>query len=233
MHPIFLKDFRAAFRSPIAWSGFAGSAAVCAALFAAGLKSGEAANDSFAALFCSRLLLTLCVPCSLFTMGLFAGERSRGTLDLLLAAPVSERSITLAKFAAAFALVCVALLCACGAAFVYLKLAAPPPEFAAAEIIGAVFICALSAAVWTSVGIFFSAISYHQSPACAATLAAALGSAALLSRSFPGFNGAAFPDLADFARGIADTRIVFAALTITAFMLFLTVRVLRLRRYGR
>ncbi|MCL1909672.1 MAG: ABC transporter permease subunit, partial [Kiritimatiellaeota bacterium] len=113
MFPIFTKDFRSALRSPVAWSGFAGSAAVCAALFAAGLKTGAggaaspASNDTFAAFFCSRLLLALCVPCALFTMGLFSGERSRGTLETLLAAPVSERNLTLSKFGAAFALVCV------------------------------------------------------------------------------------------------------------------------------
>ena len=214
MFPIFVKDFRSALRSPVAWSGFAGTTAVCAALFAAGLKANVAANDTFGAFLCSRLLFALCVPCALFTMGLFAGERSRGTLDTLLAAPVSERALILSKFWAAFILVCVSIAFASASALIYLRLAAPPPEFSRAEIVGALAICALAAAVWTAAGTFFSALSYHQAPACVATLALALGSASLLTRTFPGFTGAMFPDLADFARGVADTRVVFAALTL-------------------
>ena len=239
MTTLFQKDFRSALRSPVAWSGFAGTAAVFAALVAAGLKSGVdaaahtatfAANDTFAAFFCSRLLVALCVPCALFTMGLFSGERARGTYDTLLAAPVSERTMTLSKFWAAFALVCVSIVFAAGTTFIYLRLAVPPPDFAAAEIIGGLAVCVLAAAVWTAAGTFFSALSFHQPPACVATLALALGSASLLTRSFPGFTGAAFPDLADFARGTADTRVVFAALTLTVFFLTLAVRTLQFRR---
>ena len=236
---IFVKDFRSALRSPVAWSGFAGTAAVYAALFAAGLKSssGAAASagayDSFAVFFCSRLLLTLCVPCALFTMGLFAGERSRGTFETLLAAPVSERALTFAKFGAAFALVCVSIAFAAGSAWAYLRMAAPQPAFARAELFGGLLVCALAAAVWTAAGTFFSALSFHQAPACVATLAFALGSASMLTRTFPGFAGEAFPDLADFARGAADTRIIFASLSLTVFFLAMTARVMQFRRCGK
>ncbi|MCL1909912.1 MAG: ABC transporter permease subunit, partial [Kiritimatiellaeota bacterium] len=167
------------------------------------------------------------------TMGLFSGERSRGTLETLLAAPVSERNLTLSKFGAAFALVCVAIAFASATALIYLRLAVPPPEFARAEIFGALFICVLAAAVWTAAGTFFSALSYHQAPSCVATLALALGSASLLTRSFPGFTGEMFPDLADFARGAADTRVIFAAITLTVFLLTLATRVMQLRRCGK
>jgi len=240
--PLFQKDFRSALRSPVAWSGFAGSAAVFAALVAAGMKSGVdgadgganfAANDTFAAFFCSRLLLALCVPCALFTMGLFSGERARGTLDTLLAAPISERAMALSKFWAAFALVCVSMVFAAGTVFIYLRLAAPPPEFSIAETAGGLAACVLMAAVWTAAGTFFSALSFHQPPSCVATLAFALGSASLLTRSFPGFTDAAFPDLADFARGAADTRVVFAALTLVVFFLTLATRTLQFRRCGK
>ena len=232
---IWVKDCRSALRSPVAWCGFAGSAAVCAALFAAGLKSAGGADawDSFPALFCSRLLLSLCVPVSLFTMGLFAREQSRGTFDMLLAAPVSERELVLAKFFAAFALVCVSTAFAFGSALVYLRLAAPPPPFIAAEMCGAAVAAVLAASAWTAAGTFFSVLSYHQPPACAATAAASLGSAALFTRSFPGFNAAAMPDLADFARGTADSRVIFAALSLTVFLLACAIRVLQFRRCGR
>lgn len=231
---IWKKECRSAMRSPIAWCVFAGFTSVTGVLFTASLRSASGMAEHLPALLCTQLLLALCIPVSLFTMSLFATERASGTLETLMTAPVTDTQVVLGKFASAFTLVCVSIAIACAILPVYTALAAPPPPFSTRSLYAGLAIVTLYAATWCAAGTLLSLLSHHQTPAAIASLVMTLASAAALTGNVPGFDKIAFMhalDIADFARGSADTRTVFTAASSLLFFLFCAVRVLESRRW--
>ena len=117
----------------------------------------------------------------------------------------------------------------------YLRLAAPPPPFAPADLgWGAAAVAAASAA-WTAFGTMAAAAARRESSAGAVTLAFSLSTAALLAERFPGLRAGELSgmlDFVDFARGTGDTRPIVLALTTAAFFLFCAVRILESRRWA-
>lgn len=94
---------------------------------------------------------------------------------------------------------------------------------------------ALHAATWCALGTLISLLSKHQAPAGVATLAATLAWATMATDNLPEFTDTLIPvrfDVADFARGIIDTRFIFAAVSTLIFLLFCAIRILESRRWS-
>ena len=231
---LFRKECRVALRSPAAWGVFASCAALVGLFFTLSLRAAAGAQATLPALFCTPLALSSPLPAAFFTMGLFARERHNGTLEALLTAPVTDGQAVLGKFFAAYALSLFALALCLPVFHVYLRLAAPPPEWDPALLAGGFGAVAAATALWTAVGTFFSLLCRHESAAGAATLIVCFCAALPLSGvvELP-FDSVLAPySLVAFARGVADTRPIFAALSGAAFFLFCSIRVLESRRWS-
>ena len=96
------KELRGVFLQPIAWVLMAVFLLVMGYTFATGLALTKTAALS-RVVFQAATLLLLLIP--LVTMRLLAEEQRHGTLEMLLATPVREPHIVLAKFVASMALV--------------------------------------------------------------------------------------------------------------------------------
>ena len=232
---LWRKETALALRSRAAWFVFAAVSALAGVLFAAELHGAAGGAARLPAVFCSQLALAAPFPAAFFTMGLFARERASGALEALLSTPVTDAEVVLGKFLSALTLVLASLALAGLCLPVYLRLAAPPPAFDPAHLAWGCGAVALSAAAWTAFGVLAAVAARRESAAGAATLAFALASVAFLAGWFPGLRESgparAF-GLADFARGIADTRPAVLLLTCTAFFLFCAVRLLETRRWA-
>jgi ABC-2 type transport system permease protein len=101
------KELHATFTSPVAWVVGGVFLLVAGYTFSLSLFMSKVANLTYV-FHQIYVLLVLLVP--VLTMRSFAEERKAETLELLLAAPVGEHWIVLAKFLASLALVALLLL---------------------------------------------------------------------------------------------------------------------------
>ncbi len=230
---LFRKECRVALRSTATWCVFAACSSLVGLFFAFALRAAAGGPGTLPELFCTPLALASPLPAAFFTMGLFARERHNGTLETLLTAPVADSQTVLAKFSAACLLSLVSLALCLPVFLAYLRFAAPPPEWDPRVLAAGCGAVACATVLWTALGTFFSLLSRHESAAGAATLIFGFGLALPVSGavSLP-FDSALAPySLVAFARGAADTRPLFAALSAAAFFLFFAVRVLESRRW--
>lgn len=175
--------------------------------------------------------LTLLFVAPVLTMRLLSEERSRGTLEMLLTAPVTETQVVLGKFFGALAF--------------YVFLWVPTLVYALLlerhldldwGPVGAAYLGTLGiGALFLSVGIFVSGLTRSQ-------IVAAIGSFALLFLLFlPAFLEFLVNDpllqsivnytnlyshMDEFSKGIVDSRRLIYYLSGTVFFLFLTSRAL-------
>jgi ABC-2 type transport system permease protein len=230
---LFRKECRVALRFPATWCVFAACASLVGLFFSFALRAAAGGAGTLPELFCTPLALAAPLPAAFFTMGLFARERHNGTLETLLTAPVTDTQTVLAKFSAACLLALVALALCLPVFHAYLRLAAPPPEYDPLALAAGWCAVAAATALWTALGTLFSLLCRHESAAGAATLIVGFGISLPVSGAIElPFDSALAPySLVAFARGVADTRPLFAALSGTLFLLFLSVRVLESRRW--
>lgn len=233
---IWHRECRVALGAVFSWVIFAGTTALTGLLFTVALHDANGSNDQLPAVFCTQLLLTVCIPVALFTMRMFAEERASGTLETLMTAPVTDRRVVLGKFLGALTMTCVSLFVTCMILPIYMRLAAPPPFFSRVSLYGGLALVFLFAASSCAMGILLSLLSRHQAQAAIATTIAVLVPAALFSGTVHALSPAgsmfAIFDLTDFARGTADTRVIVGLVSATVFLLFCAIRVLESRRWS-
>ncbi len=177
-------------------------------------------------MICVVLLLTAPV----ITMRLLAGEFASGTADLLVVSPVAPVQIVLGKFLFCLCLVFILLLCTCHFPLLLLNYGGPDMGEVLAGYIGLF----LAGAFFCSVGLFTSSLTRNTALAAVIALGTLLGLFFLPS----GKNGAVsiaaplspFAHFAGFAKGVLDTADIGYFLLGVCLFLFLTTRVLRLRR---
>jgi ABC-2 type transport system permease protein len=105
--------------------------------------------------FCGMLIMFLS---PLITMGLFAKERNRGTIELLLTYPLRDRDLILGKYFAAMGMVLVLML------FVAVDVAIVGyfVEIEAAVLVFGVLTVFLMGAAFVSLGLFVSSLTHNQ-----------------------------------------------------------------------
>ena len=231
---IWKKECKSALRSPVAWCVFAGFTALVSLLFIASLRAGDNTFEHLPAMFCTQVYLCLCIPVSLFTMRLFAEEKTSGTIEMLMTSPVRDVDVVMGKFFAAYTLVVLSI----GACFIafpcYTHIANPPPAYSQNSLYGGIIAVLIVAAMWCAIGTFISLLSRHQTVAAVATLVIVLAFAAIFTGNVPGFEHLGVfesIDFADVARGTLDSRMLCGVISILVFFLFCSVRLLESRRW--
>jgi ABC-2 type transport system permease protein len=176
------------------------------------------------------------------TMRLFALEKSSGTFETLMTAPVGEAQVVLAKFSAALIFFMIQWLPLLGCIFILRYFARGPNAMDAGTVGGTYLGIFLIGCLYMAIGCLASALTRSQ--IVAAMVSFAIGLAFFLA----GFMGGQFvqqkswveqalhcasimQQMKDYARGVVDTRSVVFCLTTTVFFLFLACRVIESRRW--
>lgn len=241
--PLWRRELAAYFRTSIGY--VAGTCFLAVAGFglwrqAAQLARSAAEGDLVQNLFGTPVYwLALLIATPLLTMRLFAEEQRAGTLETLLAAPVTETQVVLAKFAGAYATFLLLWLPTLAYAEILRRCGANLPVLDWGPVAAAYLGTALIGAFFLALGLLCSLLTRHQAVAAMASFA--LASLALVGGRLPFYvHTAPFRDfavatsatrhLADFAAGIVDTRAVVWYLGGTALLLFVAIRILEARR---
>ena len=179
----------------------------------------------------------------LLTMALFARERSEGTIEVLMTAPVSDTTVVLSKFLGTLVFYLAMLLPTVLYYFVLKhigeEIGKPDPGPVISAYVGMI----LAGGFFISVGLFTSSITSSQ--ILAALFAWVLIIFFLLSRGIVDLMGLAGTWLGDaieyvdplnahlqpFLRGVIDVKDVLFFLSFTVFFLFLSVRSVESRKW--
>jgi ABC-2 type transport system permease protein len=251
MTSLIKREFSAYFLSPVAYAMLFVFLLTTGILFRDTLnlmtRPGTAgAEYPFQSLFGSLLfwVFYVLIP-PVLTMRLFAEERSTGTIETLMTAPIRDWQIVVGKFVACFAFYLVMLL----PTLLYLPIllnidwttnrCGIDPWPAVTTYVGLI----LAGAMFIAIGMLFSSLVKNQIVAALITFFACIG---FIAPAFfaPDPNslvlvGAAFKYVSvpghfhdDFTRGILDTRHLVLYLTMAAVCVFLTIRSIEVRRLG-
>src|ERR1700691_3014925 len=173
------------------------------------------------------------------TMGVYAEERKRGTMELLMTSPITELQIVLGKFLASMTLFAAMLLPTAGAIVYMWMHSDPAPPFRV--VLGGYLGALLFGGALLSLGTFLSSLTENQIIAAVLTFAAFL----LLwpidfgVQAASGTTGEVLQYLSvinhydDFTRGIIDTAGVTYYVSFMILFLFLTVRSVDSMRWRR
>jgi ABC-2 type transport system permease protein len=186
------------------------------------------------------LILLFSAP--VITMRLFALEKSSGTFETLMTAPVSDLAVVLAKFSAALILYWIAWLPLLGFMLVLSYVAHDASLLDAGAVAGTFLGLLLLGMLYMSFGCFASSLTSNQIVAAMITFAIGLGLFILsfgadLLAADKSWTTAALnytslqAHMEDFSQGVVDTRCLVFYLTSSAFFLFLTHRVVQSRRW--
>jgi gliding motility-associated transport system permease protein len=204
-----------------------------------GESSPMPVTELFYQTFYFWLIVLLATP--VITMRLFAMEKSSGTFETLMTAPVGDLQVVAAKFAAALFFYMVMWLPMLACLFIiqhFTKQRALEPGMVGGMFLGIFLIGCL----FLALGCFASALTRSQMAAAmiAFVLGVSLFSLGFLAKAVPAaaqwkthviayFN--LFDQMADFSRGIVNTPAVIFYLSAAFLFLFLTLRVVESRRW--
>lgn len=194
-------------------------------------------------IFCnSWFWFVLLFSSPVITMRLFALEKSSGTFETLMTAPISDLQVVLAKFTAAcffYAILWLPLL----ASILVLRFVARDPSIADPGTLFATFLgIMLLGALYMAMGCLASALTQSQIVAAMVSFALGLGLFIVGYLVEPlsadqsmwaevlGYMSMRL-HMMDFSRGVIDTRYIVFYVSLTAFFLILTYRVVESRRW--
>ena len=197
------------------------------------------AESTLAPLF-TVLAGVMVVVVPMLTMRLMSEEFLSGTIETLMTAPVTDTQVILGKFLGAMGMY-VAML-ATTLVYFALVIAYGKPDWGVAGM-GYLGMILLGAA-YVAVGVFASTLTRYQVVAGLIGIAV-LGSFTLGVFALERLSGMFFSPqvarviaranmityLSDFSKGFFDTRSVIYFVTVTAFFLFLSIKVLESRRW--
>ncbi len=182
------------------------------------------------------VIFTIIIPA--ITMKSWAEERKTGTAELLLTMPFSEWELVIGKFLSAYTVMFIALLLTLPVPLSLLPLG----HFDGGAIVGEYLGALLLAAVATSAGLLFSALSKNQVSAflgsliilliitlinqVTSTFDVSLPLAALINYLSLAFH------FESFSKGVIDTRDLAYFILITALLLFINTRVILFRKWS-
>lgn len=243
--PVFKRELFSTFVTPVAW------ALIVVFLFLQGLNfymlvvhftnQVEVAVDRgpvqwFFGETVLFYLPMLMLPPAL-TMRLFAEERRAGTIESLLTAPISTTGVVLAKWTAAF----VTYLIAWAPTLLYMVVLRRAGEIDW-HVVGACYLgVALIGAAFISVGTLMSSMTKSQFVALLASFAMVFGLFIIGIGEFVFDTGpvhdlcsyvSVWSQMADFSKGLIDSRRVVFDLSLTVVPLFVTVRAVDAWRWG-
>jgi len=186
------------------------------------------------------LILLLSAP--VITMRLFAHEKFSGTYETLMTTPITDFQVVLAKFTAAMVFYTVMWLPLLACLWVVRHYSGEASAFDSGAVASTYLGITLLGCVFISLGCCASALTRSQVTAAMIGLVfgASLFLLAFLADQTPAatswhasaisyFN--LFQQMHDFSRGIVDSRPVVLFVSLTAFFLFLNLRIVESRRW--
>lgn len=243
---LFGREVAAAFHQPLAWIVMFFFLLVTGFNFHAGvsLLNGAPGSTTMVEAFFNTVYfwfpLLLAFP--LITMRVFAEEVKLGTIETLMTAPVRDGQVVFAKYFGALFFYVVLWLPSTLYFAVFQWVAGINAAGATGSFVGAYVMLLLLGLFYTAVGCLASALTDNQIVAAVMALAAILGLffLGLLSFFLPGagpflreltYYISPVQHMADFSRGIFDTRPVVFYLSSTLLILFATFHVFQYRRW--
>jgi ABC-2 type transport system permease protein len=226
------RELKAFFVSPIAYIVGAAFLFITGLFFVFTVTIGNTA--SFLQVFnVTSVILLFVAP--ILTMRLLAEEARSGTLELLMTAPVRDWEVVLGKFLATFVFFIGLLILTSYFLFLLTWYGNPDIPVTLAGYVGIIFL----GAMLISLGLLTSALSDNQ------IIAAVLGIALSLSFWLAGGLATVFEGplsqllaylsvqehLGDFILGLITSANIVYFLSMTATALFLTIRILEVRRW--
>jgi ABC-2 type transport system permease protein len=243
--PVFKREVFSTFVTPVAW------ALIVAFLFLQGLnfylltvhfstQMELAADHGPVQWFFGETVLfylpLLMLPPAL-TMRLLAEERRAGTIETLLTAPVTTPAVVLGKWAAAL----VTYLAAWAPTLLYMLVLRRAGEIDW-HVVGACYLgVALIGSAFVAIGLLMSAMTRSQFVALLLSFAAILGLFIVGIGEFVFDSGPAhdvcayvsiWAQMADFSKGLIDTRRLLFDVSLTVAPLFITIRAVDAWRWG-
>ena len=177
----------------------------------------------------------------LLTMRLFAEEAKTGTLETLMTAPVTSLQVVFSKYFAALTFYTLLWLPMLLHLKIFSLITGAPAPYEPGHLLGLYFILLLMGSFFLAIGCFASTLSNNQIVAGIVTIAILV---ILFFMGFvPYYTGEGFQavslfhymsiqdHLANFSRGIVDTRPIVYYLSMAAFFIFLTHITLDFRRW--
>jgi len=229
------RELGAYFLSPIAYVVAATFLFTCGLAFGLGTFT-SGGTSSLQPLLDPWIIMILLFVLPMLTMRLLSEELRSGTIETLMTAPVSDTEVVLGKYCGAmvfYVILLAALLLYPIILAVYGKVDIP---LLLCNYLGLLLLGAL----FTAVGLFFSAMSKHE------VIAVLLGLTLLtfmtfafdgLARLLEGWPRTLLQQLSirthfmDFVRGLVTVNHLVFFLSMTALFLFLTVKLLESRRW--
>ncbi len=186
------------------------------------------------------LVALLAAP--LITMRMFAQEKFSGTFETLMTAPVTDTSVVIGKFVAAWLFFMLIWVPVPVYMYALAKVSGMPELFKLPSAVGMFVGTGLLGAAFVSIGCWASALTRSQILAAVIALA---GNMTLFLASFIGGKFMVSSKLAtqivdyinivsllqDYAKGIVDTRLIVYCSTLTTLFLTLTVVVVGSRKW--
>jgi ABC-2 type transport system permease protein len=174
----------------------------------------------------------------ILTMGVYAEERKRGTMELLMTSPVSELEIVLGKYLASLSLFALMLL-PTASYMIFMVLRSDPRPPWSMLLAGYAGVLLLGGSL-LALGSFVSSLTENQLIAAVVTFAASLFIWVLdIGRNTDSGGGAVLQYLSvirhyeDFTRGVIDTSSLIYYVSFIALFVFLTVRSVDSMRWRR
>ena len=242
--PLWRRELSAYFLSPMAYvvtifflvvMGF--SFWLLASILAQGEGGVTVMKELFGSVF---FWLAVLVVSPLLTMRLLAEEKRSGALEALMTAPVTDTEVVLAKYMGALSFYIAMWAPTLLYAYIlrHFSSAAAPIDFG--PVMSGYLGSLLIGAFYLSVGLFCSSLTRNQIVAammCFALLSVAFfaGFLPYVSRHFvvQEISGylSSVTHMLDFSRGAVDTRPIVFCVTISALMLFATIKVMESRKW--
>lgn len=186
--------------------------------------------------------IAILVAIPLLTMRLLAEERRSGTIETLLTAPVTETQVVLAKWLAGVVMYAAMLV----PFLIYLPFLREYGKypFDLGPLLSLTIGLTTMGMMFVALGLFFSALTKNQIVAAIGTFSAlcfililsAIEVSLAYQRQSPWLEGLRFvtvvSQIRDFGIGQLDLRYIALHLSVSAFLLYLTIQILRTRREG-
>ncbi|HRZ11866.1 MAG TPA: ABC transporter permease [Kiritimatiellia bacterium] len=205
------------------------------------LVEGPAGASVMQELFGSLFFwIVLLVAAPVLTMRLFTEEKTTGTIETLMTAPVTEVGVVMAKYLGALSFYVILWIPTAAYGIILHAFSPLTAPVDLGPMMGGYLGALLVGAFYLSVGVLCSAVAVHQIMAAVACFAAIgvfffTGFFAFLARSEAARDAFAYVSsvshMLDFARGVVDTRPVALYVSLTALMLFAAVRAVEARRW--
>ncbi len=239
MLTIWRREFMAVFFSPVAYVTMVVFLSMTGWTFLEALDRHDGARDPLTVLFFLSIFFWIPILVTVVTMRLFSEERSSGTIEMLMTAPVSDSSVVMGKYAGALTFVLLVISTCAIHLLVILRLSAGVASVDRGALAGGALMIVLISALCTAIGMCISMLTRNQIIAAICCFSAVcipffihslLSSLPIVRDSLVQYM-ALETHIIDFSKGYVSLQAVVLYLSATIFSLFAAIRLLESRRW--